>query len=262
MSLRTIAENVFQQQEIDNEMRYDRKLPKHLAIILDGNRRWADKHGIPRKEAIWYGIAKVEEILLDWSERFEKEFACKPFEQLTIYALTLNNVNRRPQEELEEIYKAFVQEIVKMKGNRRLHERKVKVVFGGRRNVLPEYLRAEMRDLEELTEDYGEYTFFIPLAYDGNEEIIQAVDRVAHHKIAYTNEELEETFRKFLYFSEAKPIDMMIRTGGEMRLSGFMLWYMGYAELFFTKTFPEDFTYEEFVEMLEEFSRRERRFGK
>lgn len=233
-------------------------LPNHLAIILDGNRRWADKHNIPRKDAIWYGIAKVEEILLDWSERFEKEFKQKAFDQLTIYALTLNNVERRPKEELDEIYLAFLQEIMKIKLNSKLHERKVKVKFGGNFDVLPRDLKKAMQDLEELTEDYDNYTFFIPIAYDGNEEILQAFER-AKTKHFFSE---RKDFVKSLYFSEALPIDMMIRTGGEMRLSGFMLWYIGYAELFFTDTLAEDFAYEEFVEMLKQFSQRDRRFGK
>lgn len=232
--------------------------PKHLAIILDGNRRWSDIHNISRKDVIYCGIAKVKEILLNWSERFEKEFGQKPYEQLTIYALTLDNVHKRPKEELDEIYTAFTQEIMKMKLNSKLHERKVKVKFGGKFDLLPQGLRKEMKHLEELTEHYDNYKFFIPLAYDGNEEIFQAFDKAKTYNLVPSREE----FLKSLYFLEALPIDMMIRTGGERRLSGFMLWYIGYAELFFTKTFPEDFAYEEFVEMLFKYSNRDRRFGK
>ncbi len=234
------------------------KLPKHLAIILDGNRRWSDKHGIARKDAIYYGIGKVEEILFDWSEKFEKEYKTKPFEQLTIYALTANNVLKRPKEEIDEIYNAFLQEIFKIKRNSKLHERKVQVKFGGSHWLIPEDLKDAMNDLMKLTEDYDGCTFFIPLAYDGNMEILDAFETAkAKHPSPS-----KEDFLECLYFPDALPIDMMIRTGGEQRLSKFMLWYIGEAELFFINEYPEDFTYEQFIELLEQYGKRDRRFGK
>jgi undecaprenyl diphosphate synthase len=234
-------------------MTWSGKLPLHVAIILDGNRRWADSKQISRKDAIHYGITKVEEILFKWGERFKGEYDAIPFEQLTIYALTLNNIQKRPQEELDELYSAFLEEILRVKSSGDLEHYRIHVKFGGTRSSLPRNLVKAMCELEALTKDYTAYYFFIPIAYDGNEEIRDAVERSTLFKNRFENN---------LYFSDAKPIDMMIRTGGEMRLSSFMLWYIGQAELFFTKTLAEDFTYEEFVTILKEYSLRDRRLGK
>jgi undecaprenyl diphosphate synthase len=234
-------------------MTWNGDLPYHTAIILDGNRRWADSKGISRKDAIHYGIAKVEEILFTWSERFMDEYNTIPFKQITIYALTLNNIQKRPQEELNEIYNAFSEEISRVKSSGEFDHHQICVKFGGKRSSLPKNLVKAMGELEMLTKDNTGYYFFVPIAYDGNEEIRDATERSALLKNQLENN---------LYFPEAKPIDMMIRTGGEMRLSSFMLWYIGQAELFFTETLAENFTYEEFEGMLKEYSMRDRRFGK
>jgi len=234
-------------------MMWNGNLPFHTAIILDGNRRWADGKGISRKDAIHYGIAKVEEILFEWSERFKDEYSTIPFRQLTIYALTLNNIKNRPQDELDEIYNAFSEEIFRVKSSGEFDRYKICVKFGGKRSSLPQNLVKAMDELEMLTKDHASFYFFIPIAYDGNEEIRDAIERSTLLKNQLENN---------LYFPDAKPIDMMIRTGGEMRLSSFMLWYIGQAELFFTKTLAENFTYNEFVSLLKEYSIRDRRFGK
>lgn len=234
-------------------MTWSGKLPFHIGIILDGNRRWADSKGISRKNAIHYGIAKVEEIMFDWSERFGQEFSIAPFKQITIYALTLNNIQKRPKEELDEIYNAFLEEISRVKSKGELKRYKIRVKFGGKLSSLPQNLVEAAFEIEELTKNYNAYYFFITIAYDGNEEIRDAFANAILHK-----NKLEDN----LYFPEAKPIDMLIRTGGEMRLSGFMSWYVSQAELFFTETLAEDFTYEEFISMLKDFSLRDRRFGR
>lgn len=241
-------------------------LPTHLAIILDGNRRWADKNSIPRKDAIYHGIHKVEEILTDWTPRFKKEYGVIPCGQLTIYALTLNNIHNRPTVELEEIYRAFEKEIHKVLGEDKFHRCRIRVKVGGRLDLLPGYLQKAISELEEATKNYDASTFYIALAYDGNEEILEACRKTCFDKAfaesVVCSDAVDKKFQESLCFPDAKPIDIVIRTGGEFRLSGFMLWYVGYAELFFTKTLAEDFTYKEFVSILQEFSERDRRFGK
>ena len=234
-------------------MTWDGNLPYHIAMILDGNRRWADSKGISRKDAIHFGIAKVEEILFKWSERFKNENNIMPFKQLTIYALTLNNIEKRPKEEIVEIYNAFSDEIARVESSGEFNRYQICVKFGGKRSSLPQNLVKAMSELETLTKDHASLFFFVPIAYDGNEEIRDAAERSFLLKNQIENN---------LYFPEAKPIDMMIRTGGEQRLSSFMLWYIGQAELFFTKTLAENFTYEEFDNLLKEYSMRDRRFGR
>lgn len=241
-------------------------LPTHLAITLDGNRRWADKNGIPRKDAIYHGVHKVEEILVDWTPRFKKEYGIIPCGQLTIYALTLNNIRNRPSAELEEIYRAFEKEIHKVLGEEKFHRCRIRVKVGGSLDLLPNYLQKAISELEKATKNYDASTFYIALAYDGNEEILEACRKICFDKTfvesVVDSQTVDKKFQEKLYFPDAKPVDMVIRTGGELRLSGFMLWYIGYAEFFFTKTLAEGFTYEEFISMLQEFSERDRRFGK
>jgi len=239
------------------------KFPRHLALILDGNRRWADKHGVPRKDAIHYGIAKVKEIFLEWNSRLKKDFGIK-IPQITIYALTLNNVHKRPREELEEIYSVFYFEAIKALSNPLVYKHKVRFRFGGKLDLLPQDLHDALTNLELETRKHKGYTVFIPIAYDGNEEIINAYQKAGAISNLFFTDKLPDPneFQKHLYFPEAKPVDMLVRTGGELRLSGFLLWYIGYAELFFTKTLAPDYSYEEFVKMLREFNKRERRFGK
>lgn len=234
-------------------MSWSGELPFHIGIILDGNRRWADSRGISRKDAIYHGLAKVEEIMFDWSRRFREEFNVAPFKQITIYALTLNNIQKRPKEELDEIYNSFLEEVSRVKSRGEFDRYKIRVKFGGKLSSLPQNLVEALSEVEELTKNHDAYHFFIPIAYDGNEEIRDAFANAILHK-----NRLEDN----LCFPEAKPIDMLIRTGGEMRLSGFMSWYVGQSELFFTETLAEDFTYEEFISMLKKFSLRERRFGR
>lgn len=233
------------------------KLPKHIAICLDGNRRWADAHSVQRKVAIYHGIKKVKEILFEWTKKFQAEYDAVPFSQLTIYALTLNNVQNRPKGELTEIYKAFARELRLVVRETAFKTHGIALRIGGKREVLPPQLQEEIARAEAYTRNFSNYSFFIPLAYDGNEEVLQAFE-----KAVCSESPTRETLTQNLYFPTALPVDLMIRTGGEMRLSGFMMWYIGYAELFFTKSLPEDFSYNEFITILEEYCNRDRRFGK
>jgi len=226
------------------------KVPKHLAIILDGNRRWSKIHGVPIENCYLHAIRKAEEIALDWYKQFKQECGIKPFKQLTIYAYSLNNINFRSFKEVLNGYKNIESELANLDIKKRVMEAGLRLKFGGSLSRLPSEIHEGINGLEKLTESNDEYSCFVAIAYDGQEEIRQAVMIDAFN------------FEKHLYFPEAYPIDMMIRTGGEQRLSGFMLWYVGQAELFFTKTLAEDFSYGEFIKMMIEYSARDRRFGK
>jgi undecaprenyl diphosphate synthase len=230
------------------------KLPEHVAITLDGNRRWALSHGLEKKEGIYHGIQKTEEIMYDWTRRFEKEFGVKPFKELTIHALTLNNMER-PKEELRTITEGFIKAFGEARKNKKYEN--VRVNFGGRRNLLSKKLQEEMRLLEKHSENYTDYNFNVCIAYDGTDEINRAIIT------SKFDLEDEKKPQDFMFFPRARPIDLYIRTSGEKRLSGFMLYYIGYAELFFLDCLAEDFTYDQFVEVLDEYSnKRQRRFGK
>jgi undecaprenyl diphosphate synthase len=228
------------------------KLPEHVAITLDGNRRWALAHGLEKKEGIYHGIQKTEEVMYDWTRRFEKEFGMKPFSELTIHALTLHNMER-PQEELRTINEGFI----KAFGTARVDKKyeNVRVNFGGRLHLLDSKLQEEPHLLEKHSEKYTKYNFNVCIAYDGKDEIDRAV---LLNKYVGVKDPQE-----LMFFPRAKPIDLYIRTSGEKRLSGFMLYYIGYAELFFLDCLAEDFTYDQFVNVLDEYAnKRQRRFGK
>jgi tritrans,polycis-undecaprenyl-diphosphate synthase [geranylgeranyl-diphosphate specific] len=230
------------------------QLPKHVAITLDGNRRWAVSHGLQKKDGIKYGIEKTAEIMYEWTRRFEKEFDVKPFNELTIHALTLNNM-QRPKEELETITEGFIKTFREARINKKYEN--VRVNFGGRFSLLSKKLQEEMRLLEKHTEKFTDYNFNICIAYDGTDEINRAIT------LAKLDFDDEKTPNNLMYFPRASPIDIYIRTSGEKRLSGFMLYYIGYAEIFFLDCLAEDFTYDQFINVIDEYAnKRQRRFGK
>jgi tritrans,polycis-undecaprenyl-diphosphate synthase [geranylgeranyl-diphosphate specific] len=229
------------------------KLPNHVAITLDGNRRWAESQGLERKEGIKYGIQKTEEVMYEWTKRFEKEFGVKPFKELTIHALTLNNM-QRPKEELEAITKGFIEAFREARVNKKYEN--VRVNFGGRKHLLDKMLQMEMHLLEEHTKNFTDYNFNVCIAYDGTDEINRAIS------LAKYDLDGEKKTNEFMYFPRSSPIDLFIRTSGEKRLSGFMLYYIGYAEIFFLDCYAEDFTYDQFIEVMDEYAnKRQRRFG-
>jgi len=237
-------------------MSFLNRLPNHVALTLDGNRRWAERHGYSRKVGIRFGIKKTKEVMYDWTRKFEKEYGVKPFNELTIHALTLNNIKLRPKEELDEIQDAFTETFRQVIRDKSYAN--VRVKFGGRIDKLKPELQKEIRLLESKTEDFDKYKFNVAIAYDGNDEIRGAVISANYspYPVDY------DTVNKFMFFPDASPIDLWIRTSGEKRLSGFMLFYIGYAEIFFLDCLAEDFKYEDFVNVLKEYSIRDRRFGK
>lgn len=242
------------------------RLPNHVALTLDGNRRWAERKGYSRKLGIRFGIKKTKEVMYDWTRRFEAEYGVKPFNELTIHALTLNNMRLRSKEELDEIQDAFTEtfrEVIRDKSYAN-----VRVKFGGRIEMLKPELQKEIRILESETIDFDKYKFNVAIAYDGNDEIRMIAEKACARSLALAIVQPERhvitnfNLQQFADFPDASPIDLWIRTSGEKRLSGFMLFYIGYAEIFFLDCLAEDFKYEEFVNVLKEYSMRDRRFGK
>jgi undecaprenyl diphosphate synthase len=235
-------------------------LPTHLALTLDGNRRWADSKGIPRKDAIWHGISKVQEIIQEWPVKFKAETGLQFCKELTIHALTLQNIALRPPAEIQEIDKAFNHNIESVFDASSLVKNGVSIKFGGELKALSSELQVNIRKLEEQTSKCKTIRFNVCIAYDGLQEIKQMVEK--HKPIYSANSWVYQPWNSNAYFNESAPIDMYIRTGGEQRLSRFMLLYIGDAELFFTKSLAEEFTYQEFITLLDEYTRRDRRFGK
>ncbi|MEO2083714.1 MAG: polyprenyl diphosphate synthase [Desulfurobacteriaceae bacterium] len=222
-------------------------LPIHVGIIMDGNGRWARKRGLPRIEGHREGAKVTERIVVA-----AKEMGIK---YLSLYAFSTENW-RRPKEEVEFLFN-LMYEYVKEKLQLFL-ENDVRFRAMGRLWELPDYLQEGFKLIEEKTAHCRSMTAVFAVNYGGKQEIIDAVNRAIADGIKEFD---ESTIRKYLYIPELPDLDFLIRTSGELRISNFLLWQSAYTELWFTETLWPDFTVDEFRIALEDFSRRERRFG-
>jgi len=229
-------------------------VPKHLGIILDGNRRFSKRLMMKPWKGHEWGAKKVEAVL-DWC----KEYGIK---ETTFYAFSIENFDR-PKKEFDFLMKLFEKEFRRMLSDERLEKDKIKVNFIGRISMFPKNPHEVMEELMEKTKDNDQLIVNFAMAYGGRAEIIDATKKISQ-KIKEGKLDIdqinEETFSKSLYI-ESEP-DLIIRTS-ESRLSGFLLWQGSYAEIIFlpNKLWPE-FEKEDFIGCLNEYSRRQRRFGK
>ncbi len=229
-------------------------VPKHLAIILDGNRRFSKRLMLKPWKGHEWGAKKVER-LFDWC----KEYKIK---ELTLYALSIENFNR-PKQEFNFLMDLFEKEFKKMIADPRLENDGVKVRFIGRINLFPQNIQDLMNELMDKTKDNNNFIVNFAMAYGGHAEIVDATKKIAEQvkegKLDVENIN-NEVFEKNLYMKDSP--DLIIRTS-ESRLSGFLLWQSSYSELLFLpeKLWPE-FEKEDFIECIQEYSNRKRRFGK
>jgi len=221
--------------------------PKHIAIIIDGNRRFAKKLMFEPWKGHDYGAKKVE-MIFDWCKELE-------IKEMTLYAFSLENFSR-PKEEFDYLINLFKKEFGKLKNDRRVHENKIQIRFIGKTELFDKELQEVMQDVEKATKNYSSYKINIALAYGGRQEILEAVKKIVENK----EEVSEENLKKNLWLS-SEP-DMIIRTGGEKRTSNFLPFQSVYSEWFFLdKTWPE-FEKTDLTACINEFEKRERRFGK
>lgn len=237
-------------------MDYNMTIPKHIGIILDGNRRFAKKLMMKPWMGHEWGAQKVEK-LFDWC----KELGVK---EITLYAFSIQNFNR-PKEEFDYLMNIFKKEFNRLLNDEiiKLEKDKVRINFIGRIWKFPEDIQDIMKKLMYKTKDYNNYTVNFAMAYGGREEVLDAVKRIGE-KVKNgkldINEINEEIFSENLYMDHEP--DLIIRTGGEKRTSNFLIWQSWYSEwLFLEKTWPE-FEKEDLIKAIEDFSQRERRFGK
>jgi tritrans,polycis-undecaprenyl-diphosphate synthase [geranylgeranyl-diphosphate specific] len=233
----------------------DNKVPKHIAIILDGNRRFSKRLMMKPWKGHEWGFKKVEK-LLEWLSEL------KYIKELTLYAFSIQNFNR-PKQEFDYLMRIFREMCDKYSDDKRIKEAGIRINFIGRTYLLPKDLQEKMKKLMEKTKNNKNYIVNIALAYGGREEVIDAIKKVAEQlrkgklNIDQIN---EETFTKNLYL-QSEP-DIIIRTGGEKRTSNFLIWQSWYSEWFFLeKTWPE-FEKQDLLNIIEEYQKRERRFGK
>ena len=232
--------------------------PEHIAVILDGNRRWALKHSLNPWMGHRQGAEKVEE-LLDWC----LEIGVK---SVTLYAFSTENFRRSPKE-VEEIMKIAEEKLRKILTDKRIHENNVKVKIIGRKSLLPKSLRKLADEVEESTKNYNKHFLNIALAYGGRAEIVDAARKIAERveKGEIGSKQIdEELFEKFLYTAHLpkQDPDLIIRTSGEERLSGFLLWQSAYSELCFLDIYWPEFRKIDLLRAIRTFQKRKRRFGK
>jgi tritrans,polycis-undecaprenyl-diphosphate synthase [geranylgeranyl-diphosphate specific] len=220
----------------------------HVGIILDGNRRFAKRLMKEPWKGHEYGAKKLEDFL-DWS----REFGIK---QITFYGLSLENLRKRSKKELAFLIKIFKDEFTKLKSDKRIDDNKIRINFIGKREFFDKEMQEMMEFLEKKTKKYNNYIINFALAYGGRQEIIEAVKKLVKSK----KEINEESFTKELLIQDEP--DLIIRTGGERRTSNFLVWQSAYSEWFFLDKMWPEFTKEDLKKVLEEFSKRERRFGK
>jgi tritrans,polycis-undecaprenyl-diphosphate synthase [geranylgeranyl-diphosphate specific] len=232
----------------------ENKVPKHIAIILDGNRRFSKRLMMKPWKGHEWGAKKVED-LLNWC----KELGIK---ELTLYSFSVQNFNR-PKEEFDYLMKIFKDEFAKLKDDKRIHENKIRINVIGRIWMFPKDVQEKMYQIMEITKNYDEHIINFAMAYGGREEVIDATRKIAEQiksgklDVSQIN---EETFSKNLYMNDEPEI--IIRTGGDKRTSNFLIWQSHYSEWFFLEKMWPEFEKEDLLQVIEEFKQRERRFGK
>lgn len=229
-------------------------LPRHVAIIMDGNGRWAKKKNLSRNEGHRRGT-KVLEKIVQYANEIGIEF-------LTVYAFSTENWNR-PKKEVDGLMNLMRQYLDRHLKTAQKDDIKFKVI--GNRDKLPQDIQQKIEKLEHLTSSKNGLVFNIALNYGGKDEIVRAcrniVNDVIQNKLSIDSID-EELFGKYLDTRNQPDPDLMIRTSGEMRVSNFLPWQLTYSEFYFTNVLWPEFTIEEFNEALEEYSKRKRRFGK
>jgi len=229
-------------------------VPQHIGIILDGNRRFAKRLMMKPWKGHEWGARKVEK-LLGWC----KDIGIK---ELTLYAFSIENFNR-PKQEFDALMDLVKKEFNKYYSDERLEKEGICIRFIGRIHMFPKDIQELMNKLQEKTKNNKKYFVNFAMAYGGRAEIIDATKRIAE-KVKQGKLDLnkinEEIFKKNIYL-DSDP-DLIIRTGGEKRISGFLLWQGSYAELFFLDKFWPEFEKEDLIQIVKEFQQRERRFGR
>ncbi|MGD2207006.1 MAG: polyprenyl diphosphate synthase [Anaerolineae bacterium] len=225
------------------------KVPRHVAIIMDGNGRWAKARGLPRLAGHRAGTENLRPVLEASVEL--------GIEILTIWAFSTENW-RRPETEVRGLL-LILERMIKRE-LRELHKQGVKLRHLGRLDRLPEQLQKQVLDAIDLTKDNERIVLNVAFDYGGRAEIVQAVRRIIRDGI-HPEDVDEEFISGYMYTAGQPDPDLIIRTGGELRTSGFMLWQSAYTEYYVTSTFWPDFDRDELYRALLEFNQRDRRFG-
>lgn len=230
------------------------RLPRHVAVIMDGNGRWAKRRGMPRIMGHRQGVEVLKDLLRccrDWG-----------IEALTAYAFSTENWGR-PTEEVEFLMTLF--EWVLRRELREMMQENVRIRFVGNLMILPRSLQDEIQEAVTATQNNQGIQFTVATNYGGRQEIVQACREIAtkvEQGLIQPDQVDEALIERHLYTSGICDPDLLIRTSGEMRISNFLLWQIAYSEIYVTDTFWPDFDRKAFHQALSDYQQRERRFGK
>lgn len=245
------------QKYLENEIS-KKEIPKHIGIILDGNRRWASKKKYSQQIGHRKG-AENTEMILEWCHELGIKI-------ITLYVLSTENLERKDKQ-LEELLEVVEDKLRDLLNDERIHQYKIKVKSLGRISYLNEEIRKILEELEETTNNYSEHFLNIAIAYGGRTEILDSIKKIAkkvNEDKLKVNEISLKTVEEHLYTSHLpnpEP-DMIIRTSGEERLSGFLLWQGAYSELVFLDVYWPDFRKIDLMRAIRTYQFRTRRFGK
>ncbi|TVZ47587.1 isoprenyl transferase [Olleya sp. Hel_I_94] len=231
-----------------------KQLPKHIAIIMDGNGRWAKQKGMLRAFGHENGTKSVRQTVESCAELGIKH--------LTLYAFSTENWNR-PKLEVDTLMKLLVSSL--KKEIKTLLDNNIKLKAIGNLKSLPKKVYKELHEVMDLTKDNTHMDLTLALSYGSREELLNAVKEIStkvKNNIISTENIDESVFNAHLYTQTLPDVDLLIRTSGEQRISNFLLWQIAYAELYFTPVLWPDFTKQHLCEAIIEYQKRERRFGK
>ena len=233
-------------------------MPNHIAIILDGNRRWARRNLSLSKEGHFKGADAVEN-LLDWCEEFDIKI-------ITLYVLSAENLSRKDLE-LEYLFEIIRIRLEKLFNDPRIHKNQMRVKAIGRVELLPDSIKNVLKRLDDATKNYERHFLNIAIAYGGQDELIDAIKKIVGKikdgvlKIDDINKKEIEANLYTSHLPQSSP-DMILRTSGEKRLSGFLLWQSAYSELIFMDVFWPGFRKIDLMRAIRTFQKRKRRIGK
>lgn len=228
------------------------RVPNHVAIILDGNGRWAKERGLTRSMGHDAGFTNLKNI--------SKYILSKGIKVLSVYAFSTENF-KRSKDEVDYLMNIFTSKFKSCIKD--FNKENIKVIFSGRDKPLPNKVLKAMKELEESTKDNTKGILNICINYGGRSELVDTckkISKMVENKEISIDDIDEELVSRNLY-NDLPDVDLMIRTSGELRLSNFMLWQNSYAEFYFPKTYFPDFDEEEFDKAIIEYTKRDRRFG-
>jgi len=233
--------------EIDKK---NNAVPRHIAIVPDGNRRWAKANGISTHEGYAKGIEHIGDVL-KWCKEADVHM-------LTMWGFSTDNF-KRDQGEIKDLFGLFKENLKKALESDEKNKHEVRVRIFGRIHLFPKEIQEMIRKAETISSKNHAYALNLLLSYGGREEIVDAVNAIIHKGVKKVDEDM---ISKHLYTADIPDPDLIIRTSGEQRLSGLMPWQSTYSELYFSEKLWPDFGKGDFMAALDEYAKRMRRYGK